>query len=153
MASVEEKLKHLGLRLPTPPAPVATYVGAVRVGNVVYVSGHGPKKEDGSYIQGKVPSQCSIEKAQEAARVVGLNMLATLKAEIGDLNKVKRIVKVLGMVNGDPDFTEHPKVINGFSDFMVELYGERGKAARSAVGMGSLPFNIPVEIEMIVEVE
>lgn len=150
---IENRIKELGYELPTAPAPVATYVGAVRVGNLVFLSGHGPRIVGRMEIAGKVDSQVSIEEAQEAARMVGLNLLATLKNEIGDLDKVKRIVKVLGMVNADPKFTEHPKVINGFSDMMVEIFGDKGRGARSAVGMGSLPFRIPVEIEMIVEVE
>ena len=150
---IENKIKELGYELPTAPAPVATYVGAVRVGNLVFLSGHGPKIVGREEIAGKVDSEVSIERAQEAARMVGLNLLATLKNEIGDLDKVKRIVKVLGMVNADPSFTEHPRVINGFSDMMVEIFGDKGRGARSAVGMGSLPFRIPVEIEMVVEVD
>ena len=150
---IENRIKELGYELPSAPAPVATYVGAVRVGNLVFVSGHGPKIVGREEIAGRVDSEVSIERAQEAARMVGLNLLATLKNEIGDLDKVKRIVKVLGMVNADPGFTEHPHVINGFSDMMVEIFGDKGRGARSAVGMGSLPFRIPVEIEMIVEVE
>ncbi len=150
---IEQRLKELSIELPTPPAPVATYVGAVRVGNLVYVSGHGPKMEGKDDFVGKVDSEVSLEQAQEAARRVGLNMLATLKAEIGDLDRVKRIVKVLGMVNADANFDQHPKVINGFSDLMVEVFGDKGRSARSAVGMGSLPFRIPVELEMIVELE
>lgn len=150
---IENRIKELGYELPTAPAPVATYIGAVRVGNLVFVSGHGPKIAGREEITGKVDSEVSIERAQEAARMVGLNLLATLKNEIGDLDKVKRIVKVLGMVNADPEFTEHPKVINGFSDMMVEIFGDKGRGGRSAVGMGSLPFRIPVEIEMIVEIE
>lgn len=152
---IEARIQELGYTLPAPPTPVATYVGAVTVGGgkLVFVSGHGPKLADQEDITGKVDSEVSIERAQEAARRVGLNMLATLRAEIGDLDRVKRIVKVLGMVNADADFEQHPSVINGFSDLMVEIFGDKGRAARSAVGMGSLPFRIPVEIEMIVELE
>ncbi len=149
--SAEAKLKELGIDLPTPPAPVGNYVGAVRVGNLVYLSGHGPRQAAGSPISGKVGDGMSIEEAQAAARQVALNALATLRAEIGSLDQVKRIVKVLGMVNATPDFTEHPKVIDGFSTLLMQVFGDAGRHARSAVGMGSLPFQIPVEVEMIVE--
>ena len=150
---IEAKLEEMGITLPTPPAPVANYVTAVSAGNLVFLSGHGPLKPDGNNITGKVGTDLSIEQGQEAARVTAINLLASLKAEIGDLNKVKRVVKVLGMVNAAPDFTQHPQVINGCSDLMVELFGEKiGKHARAAVGMGSLPSNIAVEIEMVVEV-
>jgi enamine deaminase RidA (YjgF/YER057c/UK114 family) len=150
--SAEAKIKELGIELPNPPSPMGSYVGAVRTGNLVYISGQGPRKPDNTSITGKVGGTgMSIEDAQAAARLVGLNALATLRAEIGDLDQVKRIVKVFGMVNAAPDFNEHPKVINGFSDLMFEVFGEAGRHARSAVGMGSLPFQIPVEVEMIVE--
>ncbi len=151
--SIKKRLKELGIELPVVSPPVATYVNAVRVGNLIYLSGKGPLKADGTSITGKIGKQVSIEQGQAAARWTGLQLLAALKAEIGSLNKVKRIVKVLGMVNCDSDFTQHPLVINGFSDLMVEVFGERGKHARSAVGMGSLPGNISVEIEMIVAVK
>ena len=151
--SAEANLKKLGIELPTPPTPAGTYVGAVRTGKLVFLAGVGPTYPDGRMITGKVPSKVSIEEAQAAARVTGLNLLANLKQEIGSLDKVKRIVKVLGMVNADPDFKLHPKVINGFSDLMVEVFGDKGRHARSAVGLGSLPFQIAVEIEMIVELE
>ena len=151
--SIKKRLKELGIELPVVSPPVATYVNAVRVGNLIYLSGKGPLQADGTLITGKVGKQVSIEQGQAAARLTGLQLLAALKAEIGSLNKVKRIVKVLGMVNCDSNFTQHPLVINGFSDLMVEVFGERGKHARSAVGMGSLPGNISVEIEMIVEVK
>ena len=123
------------------------------VKNLLFLSGSGPKKSNGEYIIGKVGEDLSIEEGYQAARITGINHLATLKSELGNLNKVKRIVKVLGMVNSSPDFTDQPKVINGFSDLMVEVFGERGKHARSAVGMASLPIGIAVEIELIVEVE
>jgi enamine deaminase RidA (YjgF/YER057c/UK114 family) len=151
--SIKKRLKELGIELPVVSPPVANYVNAVRVGNLIYLSGKGPLQTDGTLITGKVGKQVSIEQGQAAARLTGLQLLAALKAEIGSLNKVKRIVKVLGMVNCDSNFTQHPLVINGFSDLMVEVFGERGKHARSAVGMGSLPGNISVEIEMIVEVK
>jgi len=149
----EEKLQQMGITLPVPSKPVATYVNAVRTGNLVYLSGKGPTNPDGTNITGKVGKDLSIQQGYEAAKSTGINLLAALKAEIGSLNKVKRIVKVLGMVNCPADFTEQPQVINGFSDFMVEVFGEKGKHARSAVGMNALPKNIAVEIEMIVEIE
>jgi len=149
----EEKIKEKGIVLTTPSKPVANYVNAVRVGNLLYLSGKGPTKPDGSNITGKVGKDLTIEQGYEAARLVAINHLAVLKAELGDLNKVKRIVKVLGMVNCPDDFKDQPKVINGYSDLMVEIFGDKGKHARSAVGMGSLPMNIAVEVEVIVEVE
>ena len=144
----EANLRDMGIELPEPPAPVGNYIGAVTVGNLVFLSGHGPRG-----ISGKVGGDLTVEQAQQAARDVGLNVLASLKTEIGSLDRVRRVVKVLGMVNAVPDFEEHPKVINGYSDLMVEVFGESGRGARSAVGMGSLPFQIPVEVEMIVEIE
>ena len=149
----EANLEKLGIELNTPSAPVANYVNAVRVGNMIFLSGKGPRKADGENIMGKVGTDLTIEEGYEAARITGINQLSVLKAELGNLNKVVRCVKVLGMVNAAPDFTDHPKVINGYSDLMVEVFGDRGKHARAAVGMGSLPSNIAVEIEMIVEVQ
>lgn len=149
----EGNLRKLGINLSKPSSPVANYVNAVRTGNLIFLSGKGPLKSDGTYITGKVGKDLSMEQGYEAARVTAINQLAALKAEIGDLNKVKRIVKVLGMVNSTPEFTDQPKVINGFSDLMVAVFGERGKHARSAVGMIALPNNIAVEVEFIVEVE
>lgn len=149
----ESKLKELGITLMEPTKPMANYLKAVRTDNLVYLAGHGPAKADGTYITGKVGKDLTVEQGAEAARQTGLALLSSLKAEIGDLNKVKRIVKVLGMVNCSEGFTEQPKVINGFSDLMVQVFGEKGKHARSAVGMYALPQNIAVEIEMIVEVE
>ena len=153
MAKTDETLKSLGIVLPDPPPPSGNYVGAVTYGNLVYLSGHGPLKKDGTYLSGKVPREISAKGAYDAARLTGLNLLATLKKEIGSLERVKRVVKVLGMVNAEGDFKGHPKVINGFSDLMVEVFGESGRGARSAVGMGSLPNQIPVEVEMIVEID
>lgn len=150
---VEKKLIELGITLPETTKPVANYVNAVTTGNLVFLAGKGPKKEDGKYIRGKLGQDVTIEEGYAAARRTGILQLAALKSEIGDLNRVKRIVKVLGMVNATPDFEDHPKVINGFSDLMVEVFGDKGKHARAAVGMGSLPFNIACEIEMIVEIE
>lgn len=149
----EAKLKELGIELNTPSAPVANYVNAVRTGNLIFLSGKGPKKADGEYISGKVGTDLTIEQGYEAARITGINQLSVLKAELGNLNKVKRIIKVKGMVNAASDFTDQPKVINGYSDLMVAVFGDKGKHARAAVGMGSLPSNIAVEIEMIVEVQ
>jgi enamine deaminase RidA (YjgF/YER057c/UK114 family) len=150
---IEEKIKSLGLVLPPAPPPAGNYIGAVTYGKLVYLSGHGPVDSEGNYRKGKVPNKVSLDEAYEAARLVGLNMLTTLKNEIGDLDRVRRFVKVLGMVNAAPDFEQQPHVINGFSDMMVEIFGEAGCCARSAVGMGSLPFQIPVEIEAIVELK
>ena len=147
----EDNLKQKSIVLPPPVAPVANYVPAVRVGNLLFLSGSGP---DQSTPRGKVGKDLSLEQGYQAARATGLNLLATTRATLGSLDRVKRIVKVLGMVNSAPGFTDQPKVINGFSDLMVEVFGEAiGKHARSAVGMAELPFNIPVEIEMILEVE
>ncbi len=149
----DKKLKDMGIELFLPQKPIANYVKAVRTGNLIYLSGHGPTKADGTNITGKLGKDMTLEQGYEAAKQTGIALLSTLKGEIGDLNKVKRIVKVLGMVNCTADFTDQPKVINGFSDLMVGLFGEKGKHARSAVGMISLPNNIAVEVEMIVEVE
>lgn len=149
----EQKLKELNIELFKPTAPMANYVRAVRTGNLIFLAGHGPTRADGTNIQGKVGKDLTIEQGYDAARQTGIALLSTLKSEVGDLSKVKRIVKVLGMVNCTEDFKDQPKVINGFSDLMVAVFGEKGKHARSAVGMYALPSNISVEIEMIVEVE
>ena len=149
----EENLKKSGIELPVPQKPVANYVNAVRTGNLIFLAGKGPSKPDGSLITGKVGKDLTVQQGYEAGRLTAINQLAVLKAELGSLNKVKRIVKVLGMVNCTEDFTDQPKVINGYSDLMVEIFGEKGKHARSAVGMYALPMNIAVEVEMIVEVE
>jgi len=146
-------LEQLNIELPEVASPVANYVRSVRTGNLLFLSGGGPKKTDGTYITGKLGENLTIEEGYEAARITAINHLATLKSELGDLNKVKRIVKVLGMVNSTGDFMEQPKVINGFSDLMVAVFGERGRHARSAVGMSSLPMGIAVEIELIVEID
>ncbi|MBT2163562.1 RidA family protein [Zobellia barbeyronii] len=149
----EAKLLELGIELSQPSAPMANYVNAVRSGNLIFLAGKGPTKADGENITGKLGADLTIEEGYEAARITAINQISVLKMELGDLKKVKRIVKVRGMVNAVPDFTDQPKVINGCSDLMVQVFGERGKHARAAVGMGSLPGNIAVEIEMIVEVE
>ena len=153
---VEKKLADMGLMLPIAPTPVANYVPVVRAGNLLFVSGHGPSfLKDGKlqYIRGKLGREFTIDQGYEAAKQVTLNILQSIKGEIGDLDKVRRIVKVLGFVNCTEDFPDQPRVINGASDLLVALYGERGKHARSAVGMQQLPFGIAVEIEMVVEVE
>jgi len=151
--NIDQKLAELGIELPKIPKPIANYVNAVRVDNIIYLSGKGPRNSDGTLIKGKVGRDLTVKEAQEAARLVGILQLSVLKETIGNLDKVKRIVKVLGMVNCTADFTQQPSVINGFSDLMVEVFGEKGRHARSAVGMASLPANISVEIEMIVEIE
>ena len=154
---VEEKIKQLNIELPTPGEPIANYVPTVRFSEtknlmLVYVSGTGPRKENGDYLTGRLGDDMTIEEGYDAAKLTGINILASLKKEIGDLNKIKRFVKVIGMVNSTADFYQQPAVVNGFSDFIVEVFGDRGKHARSAVGMVSLPSNIAVEIEVVVEV-
>ncbi len=149
----EAKLEALGIELPTPSAPVANYVRTVRTGNLVFTSGHGPSKRDGTFVMGKLGRDLTVEDGYEAARLTAIALLASLKKEIGDLSKVRRVVKVFGMVNSAPDFTDQSKVINGCSDLLVEVLGDRGRHARAAVGMASLPMGFAVEIEMIVEVE
>ena len=152
--SADERIAELGIDLTQPSSPIANYVPAVRVGNLLFLSGHGPRKGTSSdMVTGKVGADLSVEEGYEAARLVGIQLLASIKRELGSLDKVKRCVKVLGMVNATPDFGDQPSVINGFSDLMVEIFGENGKHARSAVGMGSLPNNIAVEIELIVELK
>ena len=150
----EQRLAELGHELPEPNPPVANYVGAVRVGNLVFVSGHGPYREGSGYVfKGKLGREVDVATGQKAAELTIVNLLASLKAEIGELDRVKRVVKLLVMVNSEPDFGEQPKVANGASDLLVEIFGpERGPHARSAVGMGALPFAIPVEIEGIFEI-
>ena len=154
VGSPEGRLRELGITLPPSPRPVAVYVPAVVSGNMLYASGHGPRKADGELIQGKVGDDLTLEQGYAAAQVVGLNVLSTIRATIGSLNNVKRLIKVLGMVNCTAEFAQQPQVINGFSELMVSVFGERnGKGARSAVGMNSLPSNIAVEIEAIFEIE
>ena len=148
-----DRLAALGLTLPPPPAPIATYVPFVREENILYLSGQGPRQPDGRLRTGKVGAEIGIEQAYDDARLTGLNLLAVIHSAIGDLSKVRRVIKLLGMVNAVPDFEAHPKVINGCSDLLLEVFGERGRHARSAVGFGSLPDNITVEIEAIVAVE
>lgn len=150
---VEERIKELGIELSAPNIPPGLNIElAVQSGNLIYLSGNGPIRPNGERITGKVGKALTTEEGYEAARITAINHLAILKAKIGDLNKVVKIVKVLGLVNADPDFTEHPKVINGYTDLMIQVFGERGKHARSAMGMGSLPWNLACEVETIVEV-
>ena len=153
MSAIEAKLEEMGIELPDSPAPMANYVPAVRTGNLMYLAGLGPAaRSDGTSPTGKVGQDLSVEEGYEAARLTGINILARLKGELGDLDRVNRVVKLLSMVNATADFTQQPAVANGCSDLMVEVFGDKGKHARSAVGMGSLPNNIPIEIEVIVEV-
>jgi enamine deaminase RidA (YjgF/YER057c/UK114 family) len=148
----EARLKELGITLPTPPSPVANYVNGVRTGNLIFLAGKGPKYPDGHELHGKLGAEVSIEQGYDGARMTAINQMAVLKAMLGNLNKVVRVVKVLGMVNSTPDFVKQPAVINGFSDTIVAVFGDRGRHARAAVGMTSLPRGQSVEIEMIVEV-
>jgi len=150
--SAEKGLKELGISLPAAPKPVANYVPSVRVGNLLFVSGHGPYNDGKTILSGKLGKDLTVEQGYQTARNVALNALSSVKAALGDLVKVRRVVKLLGMVNCTEDFKDQPKVINGASDLLVEVFGEAGKHARSAVGMQSLPNEIPVEIEMIMEV-
>ncbi len=149
--TIEDRLKELGITLATPRPPQANYVSAVTTGNLVFLSGTGPYHPDGGLTTGKVGSEVSLEDGYAAARLTMLALLANLRAEIGSLDRVTRVVKLLGMVNCTPDFARQPEVINGASDLLVEVFGEKGRHARSAVGMAALPRNISVEIEMIVE--
>lgn len=152
-ADYDKRVGELGIDLIAPTKPSANYVKAVRTGNLLFLSGHGPSRPEGGSTTGKLGEDMSIEEGYAAARQAGISLLSTMKAELGSLNKVKRVVKVLGMVNCTPDFKDQPKVINGCSDLLVEVFGDKGKHARSAVGMNALPSNIAVEIEVIVEVE
>ncbi len=151
--SAEKRVKELGLDLPPLMLPTANYVPGVRIGNLLFMSGCGPRRHDGSAITGKLGGAVTVEQGYEAARVVGLNMLVNIRQVLGSLDKVKRVVKVLGMVNATPEFSQTPQVMNGFSDLFVEVFGDAGRGARSAVGMVTLPGQIAVEVEMILEVE
>ena len=148
----EENLKSLNITLPQLTSPVANYVHAVRVGNLLFLAGKGPQ-QNGAYVKGKLGKELSVEQGKEASRLVALMQIAVLKKELGDLSKVKRIIKANGFVNCIDTFTEHAKVINGFSDLMEQVFGEKGRHARTSVGVNSLPFNMAVEIEFVVEVE
>lgn len=148
----EARLAELGITLPEPPTPVANYVNGVQTGNLIFLAGKGPRWPDGRELRGKLGADVTIEEGYEGARQTAINQLAVLKSMLGDLGRVVRVVKVLGMVNSDPDFVDQPAVINGFSDLIVEVFGERGRHARAAVGMASLPRGQSVEVEMVVEV-
>jgi enamine deaminase RidA (YjgF/YER057c/UK114 family) len=152
MSRAVERLRELGFELPPVPPAVGNYVPAIRVGDLVFVSGHGPFENGQLLRRGKVGAAVTVEEGRAAAEIVMLNALASLQAEVGDLDRVTRVVKLLGMVASDPSFTEQPRVIDAASDLLVAVFGERGRHARSAVGMVVLPFDIPVEIEMIVQV-
>ena len=149
----EAKLAALGITLPQPPTPVANYVHAVRSGNLLFLAGKGPTRPDGGLVIGRVGVDLGIDAGYQAARLVGIHQLAVLKAELGSLARVQRIVKVLGMVQCSPDFAQQPEVMNGYSDLMVEVFGERGRHARSAIGVSALPRHMAVEVEMVVEVQ
>jgi len=149
----EENLAKLNITLPKTSAPVANYVNAVRTGKLIYLAGKGPIRENGQYITGKLGDSLTVEQGYEAARITGIIQIGVLKDFLGDLSKVKRIVKVNGYVNSTNNFVDQPKVMNGYSDLMVQVFGEKGKHARTSVSVNTLPFNIPVEVEMIVEVK
>ena len=151
--SPEENLKDLSINLNEVSQPIASYVNCVRTGNLLFLSGKGPIKEDKTYVTGKVGKDLTIEQGNEAARLVAIDHIAVLKDELGDLSKVKRIIKAFGMVNCTSDFVDQAKVINGYSDLMFSIFGEKGRHARSAVSMHALPLNFAVEVEVIVEIE
>lgn len=153
MSKYEKKIEELGLTLPAAPTPMANYVTARRSGNLLFFSGAGPFQEGKPVVFGKVGSDLTQEQGYEAARLTGLNLIAQLKKELGDLDKLKQFVKVQAFVASAPDFMAQPAVMNGASDLFVEVFGEAGKHARTAVAVSQLPFNIPIEVEMIVEVE
>lgn len=152
MSDPYARLEELGLTLPPAPKPLANYVTHVRSGERLYLSGQGPRDAQGRMARGKLGRDLDIAQGYEQARLTGLNLLVVLHEALGDLRRVRRVVKVLGMVNAVPDFEDHPSVINGCSDLFVAVFGEAGRHARSAVGLGSLPGGIPVEIEAIVEI-
>ncbi len=153
MSKIEDRIRELGITLPDVPSPIANYVPGVQTGNLIYAAGLGPaNRPDGTVPSGKVGVDLTLEEGYEAARLTGINILARLKGLVGDLDRIERIVKLLAMVNCPPDFGNHPAVANGCSDLMVEVFGEKGRHARSAVGMISLPHQMPVEIEVIAEV-
>lgn len=152
MSSIENRIRELGYQLPEAPAPAGSYVNCVRSGKLLHLAGGIPPLDDDTYL-GKVPTDTSIETAQEAARLITLNRIAVIKAEIGDLDRIKRIVNVGGFVNSEPDFYQHPAVINGCSDLLVAIFGEKGVHSRTALGAAALPLNVSVEINMIVEIE
>jgi enamine deaminase RidA (YjgF/YER057c/UK114 family) len=147
----EERARELGLDLSVRGGPMANYVPAVRAGGLVFLAGHGPRRPDGSYVTGRLGADLSLEEGYAAARLAAVALLASLRAEVGSLDRVRRVVKVLGMVNATPEFRDHPRVVNGASDLLTDVFGEAGRHARSAVGMAGLPMGIAVEVEMVVE--
>lgn len=149
----EQRLQELGLELPKVPTPIANFVMWQQAGDLLYLSGQGPRRPDGSIPQGRLGKDYSVEQAYADSRQIGLQILATVRAATGSLDKIQAVIKLLGMVNAEPDFKDHPKVINGCSDLLVEVLGDSGKHARSAVGMGSLPGGMPVEIEAIIQLK
>ena len=150
---IENRLEEIGIELPPPVKPVANYVTTVQTGNLVFTSGHGPVNMSGELEKRQLGTDMTIEEGYQSARLVGLGLISTLKDTLGDLDRIKRGSKVVGFVNSTPDFLDHPKVVNGVSDLFVEVFGDKGKHARSAVGMVQLPGGIPVEVEVIVEIE
>ena len=153
MSKIESRLQELGITLPDSPAPLANYVPVVRTGNLIYLSGVGPMaKSDGSEYKGKLGDNLSVDEGYDAARLTAVNLIARLKGYLGDLDRVTQIVKLLSMVNATPDFIEPPAVSNGCSDLLVEVFGDRGRHARSAIGVATLPGGIPIEIELIAEI-
>jgi enamine deaminase RidA (YjgF/YER057c/UK114 family) len=154
MGQIDKRLQELGITLPVPAKPVANYVGWVKTGNLVYTAGQVPLKDGKIEYQGKLGKDYTVEQGAAAARICAINVVAQLKDAVGgDLDRIKRIVKVVGFVNGVPDFADHPKVVNGASDLLVEIFGDKGRHARSAVGSGSLPVNVAVEVEAVAEIE
>ena len=151
--AIYSRLRGAGIVLPAPPRPVANFATHAQEGNLLFLSGQGPQTETGEFRTGKVGAGVTVEEAYADARLVGINLLAVLHFALGDLDRVKRVIKLLGMVNAAPDFTDHPLVINGCSDLFVEIFGDAGHHARSAVGLGSLPRNITVEIEAVVAIK
>jgi enamine deaminase RidA (YjgF/YER057c/UK114 family) len=149
----EENLEKLNIQLPKAGSPVASYVNAVRTGNLIFLSGKGPQKENGTYITGKLGERITVQQGYEAARLTAINQLSVLKEILGELGKIKRIVKVNGFVNSTSNFYEQPKVVNGFSDLMIQVFGEKGKHARTALSVNSLPLNMVLEVELVVEIE
>ena len=150
---IEKRLEELGIELPPPATPVANYVTTVQTGNLVFTSGHGPGTGEGKIYKSQLGTDASVDDGYASARQVALGLISTLKHALGDLDRIKRVVKVVGFINSSADFTDQPAVLNGASDLFVEVFGDKGKHARSAVGMVQLPGGIPVEIEMIVEIE
>ena len=150
---IENRLEEIGIELPPPVKPMANYVTTVQTGNLVFTSGHGPVSMSGELEKGQLGTDMTIEEGYQSARLVGLGLISTLKDTLGDLDRIKQVIKIVGFVNSTPDFLDHPKIVNGVSDLFVEVFGDKGKHARSAVGMVQLPGGIPVEVEVIVEIE